>query len=74
MDGNEKNTPVPKITDPIYKIFTVRRYFLFLSSYVEKMTEPIIPEIIKQPATIEACIGEYWYGAVSELITAAMQV
>lgn len=44
---------MPKSTDPICKILTVKRYFLFLSSYVEKMMDPIIPEIIKQPATIE---------------------
>lgn len=54
-----KNTPIPKSTDPIYKILIVLRYFLFLSSYVEKMIEPIIPEIIKQPATMEVCNGGY---------------
>ncbi len=53
LDGNVKNTPEPKRTDPICKVLTVRRYFLFLSSYVENIIDPIIPEMIKQPATIE---------------------
>ena len=56
--GNVKNTPIPKITDPIYKILNVWRYFLFLSSNVEKIKEPIIPEIIKQPPASEVDIGE----------------
>ena len=59
FDGNVKNTPIPKSTDPHYKILIVLRYFLVLSSYVEKIIEPIIPEIIKQPATIEVCKGGY---------------
>ena len=59
FEGNVKKTPIPKSTDPNYRILTVWRYFLVLSSYVEKMIEPIIPQIIKQPATIEVCKGGY---------------